>query len=398
MNPTRDILLVEPFCVGFEHAAFNAALTRSFLHAFPEDRCVFHGERTHLASVSGLLERTAPEAYRRVVWNEIVIADRAWAASAQLLHARRLASALSPHTGRHVRVVAYAACTEMDLFALKEILFRRGTDVPHCAVLHGVLRTSLFPSRRKVLPGLRGMRLMFRLPQPRGLRYLALGEPVLRELHELLPGPSRYVRAIDLPYVWKDHEIPEPVLSAGRPVFGYLGVSATAGFEVFLDIVREARRRGIPAEFRMVGHVSGEGHRSRLADLGVDTPPGVLSDDAFTQRGRSITYALWTIPREEYRLTASTSFLEALAIVRPGIHLRNPYLEHYFRRMGDIGYLCDSPGEIIAQVSAICSQLPLERYRRQCQTIVESREIFSPQAVGLQLRAIVSELAGGLPA
>ena len=153
---------------------------------------------------------------------------------------------------------------------------------------------------------------------------------------------------------------------------------------------------GISAEFLMVGLVASPAHRSHLKSLGVDAPAAVLSDDDFTRRGRSITYALWTIPSEYYRLTASTSFLEALSLVKPGIHLRNPYLEHYFHRLGDIGHLCNSPGEILSQISGICSNFPTEHYQEQCRNILANRDIFGPEAVGLQLHAIVNEISGEL--
>lgn len=388
--------MVEPFCIGFEHAAFNAALIQAFLYAFPDDRCIFHGERSHLECVSGIMEQAAPDACRRVSWNEITVAARSWNTPAQFFHAWRIASTLYRNAGTRTRSVAYTACTELDLIALKEILGRRRQVVPACAVLHGVMRTSLLPTQKKFLPAYRGMRLMFRLRHPRGLRFLALGEPILADLRQILPLAAQHFSAIELPYIWKDYDLPGPVPGTPQPIFGYLGVSATAGFDIFLEIVQEARRNRIPAEFRMVGHVASPEHRSRLADLGVDAPATTLSSDDFTQRGRSITYALWTIPSGHYRLTASTSFLEALSLVKPGIHLRNPYLEYYFSRMGDIGHLCSSPGQILSKISRICSNFPTEHYLQQCQNIIANRKIFSPETVGLQLRAIVNEISGEL--
>ena len=55
------------------------------------------------------------------------------------------------------------------------------------------------------------------------------------------------------------------------------------------------------------------------------------------------------------RLVASATFLDALSYVKPGIYLRNPYVEYYFEQMGDIGYLCDSYEEMREVVLAILS-------------------------------------------
>jgi hypothetical protein len=263
---------------------------------------------------------------------------------------------------------------------------------PVCAVLHGVLRTSLLLEKRKLFGPVRGLRFDLRLPHPHGLRYLALGEPILAELRDLVPHAALHFRAIDLPYLWKAHEPPARPFAGPRPCFGYLGVSATSGFDVFLEIVREVRWRGIAADFRMVGHVSSPAQRERLAELDVDAPASVLSNEEYLRRGASIDIALWTIPRGNYRLTASTSFLESLSLVRPGIHLRNPYLEYYFARMGNIGYLCDTPEAIVRKIGDLCSEIPLREYAEQCRTILARRDIFRPAAVGLRLQEIISEM------
>jgi hypothetical protein len=63
----RTILLAEPFCLGFEHAAFNAALAQACLLAYPDDACVFHGETSHLASVAELMRTTSPDLGARII-------------------------------------------------------------------------------------------------------------------------------------------------------------------------------------------------------------------------------------------------------------------------------------------------------------------------------------------
>jgi hypothetical protein len=388
----RTILLAEPFCLGFEHAAFNAALAQACLLAYPEDVCVFHGEAAHLASVADLMRTTSPELDRRITWKEIAVAGRGWSAWRQFAHTRSLIRSVSRGVDSGIRALLFTAARELDILALKELLFGRRFGAPVCAVLHGVLRTSLLSEQPKRFSSLRGLRFDFRLPHPEGLRYLALGEPILEELRELVPHAATHFRAIDLPYLWRAHEPPVQSFAGPRPCFGYLGLSATSGFEVFLEIVREVHRRGIAADFRMVGHVSAPAQRGRLAELGIDVPLSVLSNEEYFQRGRSIDVALWTIPRENYRLTASTSFLESLSIVRPGIHLRNPYLEYYFGRMGNIGYLCDTPEAIVRRIGELCADPPVREYAEQCRTILARRGMFHPAAVGARLREIISEM------
>jgi hypothetical protein len=88
---------------------------------------------------------------------------------------------------------------------------------------------------------------------------------------------------------------------------------------------------------------------------------------------------------------ASASFLDALCYVKPGIYLRNPFIEHYFDQMGDIGYLCRSYGEIRDTLRSIVGRFPEERYQQQCQNILRGRRLFQPEMLAPRLRAIVTQ-------
>ena len=74
-------------------------------------------------------------------------------------------------------------------------------------------------------------------------------------------------------------------------------------------------------------------------------------------------------------------FVDALSFGKPGIYLRNPFVEHYFERMGDIGYLCDSLDQVQETVESILLRFPLERYRAQRRAVGKGRRLFAPETL-----------------
>jgi hypothetical protein len=107
-----------------------------------------------------------------------------------------------------------------------------------------------------------------------------------------------------------------------------------------------------------------------------------------------MTYAVWTGNPAHYELTASATFLDTLSYIAPGIFYRNDYVESYFERMGDIGYLCDSYEEMFAVVRGIMEKFPAERYAAQCKNILAGRNIFDPATQAPTLQQVVNELVG----
>ena len=125
---------------------------------------------------------------------------------------------------------------------------------------------------------------------------------------------------------------------------------------------------------------------------GVSSTP--LSLEEYSRRARSITYAVWTGDPGAYRLSASSAFLDAVAWAKPGIYLRSPYIEAYFRRMGDIGYLCDDVEAMDGVIASILDAFPHERHERQRQAILRGRRLFEPGTLAPRLRAIAEASRG----
>ncbi len=197
---------------------------------------------------------------------------------------------------------------------------------------------------------------------------------------------------LDIPGLWtKNIVLPPPSPPPLR--FGFLGTTAAVKrFDWFCRLAFEVRQEAADAEFVLAGFATQGGENAAHCDVvrGVGTVP--LEPQEFAERASSLTYTVWTGDPEYYRLVASASFLDSLYFAKPGIYLRNPYIEHYFERMGDIGYLADSYEELRDLILHLCREFPEERYRRQCANILREREALSPASLGAKFRGIVDSL------
>lgn len=102
-----------------------------------------------------------------------------------------------------------------------------------------------------------------------------------------------------------------------------------------------------------------------------------------------LTYVVWTKDPQHYRLTSSGTFVDAMAYLKPGIYLRNDFVEHYFDRMGDIGYLCDTYEDMLATIREIVADFPKERYEQQVENIRKGRVILEPETIAPRVRQIL---------
>ncbi len=382
-----NIVLCEPQCRGFEHATFNASLLHAVQWAYPGSTIYFVAEPGHLDQVRQALQCNG------------VVGDVRWEAVAvpgRDLAGRRRLSAEHPWIrqvlarAKHLEAGLLLLCsiTDTGLLVLKPSMLAQRFRIPTLAVVHANLnsllqRRSLWPHRFFL-----SLRTALNLPSPPTLRMVALGGPIYATISQLKLRTMKNWVVLDCPYLWP--EIAGPY--AGEPIdrvrFGYLGV-AMKGFELFSQLADDIVPAYPKAEFHLVGflpHGGGYGRASRHIQ-GIGDQP--LSLVEFHRRARTLTYAVGTRSPEYYRLIASATFIDALAFQKPGIYIRNPYLDDYFHLMGDIGYLCEDYNELREVVRGIMQDFPRDRYRQQVINILNGRAIFSTEQAALKLRSIV---------
>ncbi len=391
----RRILVVEPQCRGFEHVPFNAALLDTVGRAFSGARIWFHGENQHIEGVGATLGwhgRAREEIVlvaTEVPPRDLVGWRRLWPEFQCLSRWR--------HVIRDVGadLVIFSSITDTGLIALKCALWARLTHTPVLAVVHGALETVLTEPPSQVWNRATSMTSALSLPNPRQLRYMALGDSIVLALLGWRKAIAKQFLAIDHPYLFPPAAFSQ-ARAHGPCRFGFFGVSSKPGFVDFAQLARSVSGDQPEAEFLLVGHIK--------QPVGVHSLPGIaapatepLTANEYARLASRLTFAIGLAGPESYRLSASASFLDSLAYATPGIFVRNPYVECYFERMGDIGYLCRSGEEVETVVRGILERFPTERYERQRQRILEKRDLFAPTNVAPHLGAQVGCWLQGQP-
>jgi hypothetical protein len=354
---------------------------------------MFLGEGDHISWVQDAVRRKASATAARITWQEISIPARSamgWRRYAQELDwSRRIIDlAKQPNIG----AVLLCSITSPGLLALKLRLYRSGVRVPILAIPHAVLGTLLEPQPIRPWRWLLSFRQVLRLPHPDNLSYIALGDSIAAILRAASPRLAGQFRTLDLPVLWASSTAVLPASPADPIRFGFFGSAAypAKGYATFLRLASEVTSRSADAEFVLVGevpkHLASPEFTRPLS--GFSTEP--LSDYEYNRVGGRLHFAIATGSPPHYRLRASATFLDALSHVKPGIYLRTPYLEHYFNRMGDVGYVCDSYEEMRDLVIRLARDFPTRRYQEQCANILAGRRLFEPAILAPKLRGILN--------
>jgi hypothetical protein len=392
----KRIIMVEPQCWGFEHVNFNAAFLDMALLAYPEAQIVFSGEKEHLVRVRGMLECYDAQESKRVEWRIISIPKRNAIGWPRFLQEWGEIESILRYAKKHqAQLLFFTSITNTGILALILRLYRRQLSFSLMAVMHGMLNRIVGRWPHKPWNWPLNLRVVLRLAQPPSLWYLVLGDSVYRSLTQVQPTLVTHFRVIDLPNFEYDDlcEDQNWNIQSGRLIFGYLGVgNITKGFGSFARIAQECRRLDKQVEFLLVGYLSTfRDHVDYSCVTGVTEHP--LSVEEYRRRAFSLTYVINTANPEFHRLAPSSSFLDALFYGKPGIYLRNSYVEYCFGLMGDIGYLCDSYEEMVDTIKSIIMEFPSVRYEHQVENIRKGRVIFKPKTLAPRLREIVDSCA-----
>jgi hypothetical protein len=389
-----SIILCEPQCQGFEHAPFNAALIRTVQFAYPDQRILFFGEKGHVEHVRAAIAQT--EASDEVDWQEWELEANGCGGRLRIIsELKKCHAVLTIARKLSAQLVVFCSETSSSLLALKLLLKSQRLHIPVLAILHGMLASLLSKRSPRPWSWLLDLRTALTLPHPQCLRLVVLGDSIHEEIVGMGYGNKSRWASIDHPYLWPDATSATSNDSyVGHVRFGFFGTTQ-GRFSMFCRLAEEVTKEYENANFTLVGFAN-----STIPHIASQTIHGVgrapLSSEEYQQRATSLTYAVWTGNPKDYRLTASASFLDALAYGKPGLYLRNPFVERYFNDMGDIGYLCDDYAALLNTTRALLQNLPRERYKRQVDNILSGREVFDPAVVSRRLRAVVSELRNSI--
>ena len=373
----RGSVVLNTLAHGFEHVPFDAALIASLAHAFPGEPIRFFGEREHLVETRRFLEERYGGA--EVSWRELAVPPagtpprKRFAADVRacltaVMEARRVSA-------RHV-ICCYLPATTGTLAVKALSLVHRAC--PIAIIFHGNVMRLLWSRRYRPLLSLANRRSL----------QITLAGSIRRELLTKVPEMTGSLHAIRHPYFFED-VAPSQLPGSGPITFSYLGlVDLKKGSREFAELAASMNGDG-RAHFDLIGGV-----RPGDPDMGPSVKRyvenGFLDRAAYERRLRETGYAVFPYQPDYYKLVASGAVLDAFSAGKPIIALRNSQFEEMFDSMGDIGYLCDDMAAMRSVIEGLLRDPPRERYLRQSETILARRALFGPEAVGEQLRSILT--------
>ncbi len=373
MQSRSTVVLIEPIYSRHDHARVNAALIKMVAEAYPEDRILFIGYPGHIQFVQDQLAYHDPGTIEQVIWHPVTRMHRDLPRNIML-------------TTRYYNPRACVLCgaTGQLLLMFKGLGLCVRRMPPVLAIVHGPqLNELVYPEQ----PKHRAMRLAFGMPVLPWLRVIVYGESIRRELLTMMPQASRMVDVFDIPVLLKDQHAPAPDDELSFGFFGH--ATRSKGIETFYQLATQIKQDYPQIVFKSIGAHSPYHPLPEEYYTAFDISREPLSSEAYMQRGQSVTYAVTCSPYDWYRLRANASFLDTLQCGKPGIHLRNPYIEMWFERMGNIGYLCDSIAEMDAIMRDIIAGNRRDEYAQQQETILQKRYMLSPEHIAHQFQTIV---------
>jgi glycosyltransferase involved in cell wall biosynthesis len=378
------VTLVDLDCRGAEHEFYNAACVLSISTARPLAQLTVAARPEHLKVLrTRLLSLTSRPGFAslppdlpqgRSLWSQY-----------------RMLTKLLAHV--HVRTdedttdtVVFLSCSIRSFIVMKWIALLY-PSFKFVFIFHGLLERLDRDAKSSTSVSSRLFRILFKTRTSTNITYCVLGEGILKVLKHTAGQLSTPCIAIDSPYLFDD-KVKTGTPDQGPAVFGHLGYAhAEKGFLDFVSLAQtlsDSRARNT-ARFRVVGGTDRSDPRVNQApELDYVLHDWPVPRDQYEAALTDVTYAVFLYPPGSYRLRASGALFDAIAAGKPVIALRNPYFDHVFKAVGDIGYLCDDMDDLIRVCREVAQRFPRDRYQQQQQHLAMARVRFSPASIAEQ--------------
>ncbi|MBZ5618126.1 MAG: hypothetical protein LAQ69_05225 [Acidobacteriia bacterium] len=383
----KKIVVVEPQCLAFEHAQFNAALLATIANAFPQAGISFWADARHHAEVALLLREAgvgipmpdspAIEAHwPRNQWRCLIREHR--------FNQRVMANA----QGESADLVVFSSISNTALLSLKLVLGRMDSPPRTLAFVHSIL-AGLSRRGKRFWNWPLGIRTAVSVPTPPALTLIGLSGTILRSLAELHYDDGGWAH-LDHPYIFSSPSLPrEPACAGGRTIaVGLLGALRRSQ-EQYAELIGDFSGSASGFRFALVGHLATPypALARLLPDARVYQP---VSYAAFASLMRGVDYVLMLPDRDHHRWAVSCALLDAYNHFKPGFFLNTPLVREYRERFGDFGYFADSLQELRTIMARVGRHFSPEEYRSQQDAICRARNHFEPACLAPRLRSIVA--------
>lgn len=381
------MILCSDFTVrGNQHIPFNQALLKIISQVYPNDTILFYGEKKHISILK-----------EKKVSVNILYKEKLFSSSGERfkIFLKEFLEIVSMF--HFFLTMKNDSCNLIIIFSIHPITHYVLKIVKHFypnvnlfIVLHGELE--YMKEKKKYNLKFFGsiLKSALKLKCDKSTNYIVLGEVIKNNLLSIVHGIEDHIYYIDHPYEYCEVKKNEPDFDHLR--ISTIGIATLRKNAHLMFKLGQNLNKRYGAERFSLG-IIGILHKSvlpfvnRWIDYSESDKP--LDMDFFENQIEKIDYAIFFYDDNCYELCASGAFFDAIKFEKPIIATRNAFFEHYFEKLGNIGYLCDNFEALEELVVRLSDEKPLDEYIIQQENMRLAKHKLNINAISDQLKQII---------
>lgn len=193
---------------------------------------------------------------------------------------------------------------------------------------------------------------------------------------------------MDHPYIFRQSSFIHTKIN--KPVsMGTIGaISENKGFERLVQFALLCKESNVDVLISHTGVVNSKNKLNVGGLIDIPTLNRELPRSEYDNRLLKLDYILFFYDINSYRVTASGAIMDALAMKKPIIALKNDYFEYLFDKFGPIGFLVDDISQMVELTNKISLGLINDKFDFEG---IRSR--FAPDSIKHQFDDILSYIS-----
>lgn len=367
----EKIVIYEPQCKGIEHVPFNKCMIKMLKKINPSKKLLIYGDKEHIKLLKMEIEAT---------YEDLDIAGIVDTKKNKIFKEIKNIFKLRKNKDE----IYFLSVTPLTVIFAK-IFLRKNTKI---FIWHSVLeslmeKNSFFSLNYWIKPAI--------MIKDKKSINIVLGQSISDNLLKFFPQLSKNFYSIDHPY---EFQIEQQIKNefSDKIKIGTIGFATEKkgtpkifeiekGLEnanIQLEIIGDTQSINIPLKTNVITYGG----------------KGALDRDTFDRLIRELDFALYLYPKDMYKLFASGAIFDSILNLKPIIALKNNYFEYIFKKIGDIGYLCEDYNEIIEIIKKIENEKDNEKYVKQQENLLRGQSNFFIDNVAKDFEKIIEKLRG----
>ncbi len=386
------MLIVEPQCTGFIHSSFNAAFLAVISKIFPTENLFFMAEEKHIGHVKSLLLNSGSNLENIEFKNaDIKVLDLPDSDFSRMPFEKKFYETVFEFMkGKNIDKIIFSSSTAPGIHLTKKLL-KKYPNIKCYGILHGIAHTLQFEALKLKTFINNKFPQVFLFGNTDRYKFIVLGESIKQEVLKRFPHMKKYLYSVDHPYFFESDKqfIPFQYEKIRFGVFGSLDKSK--GYKVIKKIIDKLKCTEFANKFEIVviGSMSIEQRYNQY--IRPASQNGFISREEFDILSETIDYSLLLYDSKAYKFKASGSFFDTLSYLKPTLALKSSFIQYYFNKLGNIGYLCNNYKELEQTMLEILKYPDIEKYNIQRQSLLEGRELLNLEKIGNDLYSILCE-------